>query len=218
MDSYQLPNRNRWDGWVTFAWIMVVLAIIGGIVLIAELGTMEVPERDFRGNVTWREEPNFVVWGAAIGQAVGAAMLAAIFSILNSTYHNSCDMLKMAATTGSNDSQDSAAPVADTLTDSTAVSQSGRNPNQSPKPASKPEKVAPHGLAVYLIERTSPFYHLLKPGYSICKANGNTVDSVGELQSHLKKGTNSIEFADHDGKEYSIRIRLNPEDLGVKFA
>ncbi len=37
------------------------------------------------------------------------------------------------------------------------------------------------------------------------------------LRTPPGKGKNKIEFADQDGKEYSIKLSLNPEDFGVSF-
>lgn len=210
MDNSQLPDRHRWDGWVTFAWFMVALAVLIGLVMIGTGGIVEVPETNYRGNVTWTEQTNYIVWGAAIGQVVGAAMLAAIFSILNSTYRNSCDMLRIAA---------GHAPAPSAFTKS--------GPAPAPAPASDeaeetsasviPEKVAPHGAVVYEIRSTSPFYRLLQPGYSIVSVNGVKVENETEVKDAAKKGKNKTEFADQDGKEYSINISLNPEDFGVTF-
>ena len=208
MDNSQLPDRHRWDGWVTFAWLMVALAVMIGLVMIGAGGTVAVPETNYRGNITWTEQTNYIVWGAAIGQVVGAAMLAAIFSIINSTYQNSCDMLRIAA-------GDAPAPSSSTKSGATPAPTSNQAKD---KPASAaPEKVAPHGAVVYDIKSTSPFYRLLQPGYSIVSANGTKVESEEELREAAKKGKNKIEFSDHDGKKYSITINLNPKDFGATF-
>jgi len=208
MDNSQLPDRHRWDGWVTFAWLMVALAVMIGLVMIGAGGTVAVPETNYRGNITWTEQTNYIVWGAVIGQVVGAAMLAAIFSIINSNYQNSCDMLRIAA---------GPAPAPSTSTKSRSTPSPTSNQTKETATNVMPEKVAPHGAVVYEIRSTSPFYRLLQPGYSIVSVNGVKVENEPELKEAAKKGKNKIEFSDEDGKEYSITINFNPEDFGVTF-
>lgn len=208
MDSYQLPARDRWDGWVTFAWVMVGLALIVGMIMVGAMGTVEIPEQDYRGNVTWTESPNFVVWGAAIGQVVGAAMLAAIFSILNSIYKNSCDMISLAPNQpGSGLSED----------------KSGASVHSAPEVGGRLGESAPDaedGATSLIIEEVkgiSPLYMLAKPGHTILKANGQPVNTLAALRANTTKGQNSLELCDESGEAYALNIGLNPEMFGVTF-
>lgn len=211
MDNSRLPNRHRWDAWITFAWLMVALAVIVGVMLIATVGTVRMPETDFLGNITWTEQTNYIVWGAAIGQAVGVSMLAAIFSILNSIYQNSCDTLLAAAGEVSS-SGATGLPTSEAIGGNACYQAQGEW-----VAVTKPEKEAENGAVVYEILSTSPFYRILKPGYSIVKANGMKVESESEVRDASKKGKNNIEFSDQNGKEYSINIHMNPEDFGITF-
>lgn len=87
------PDRERWTGWVAIAWILALLAIAGGIFAIATAGFVEVPRQNSYGRLQTVTEPNIFIWAIAIGQAVSATMLAAIFSMINSIYQNTCDQL-----------------------------------------------------------------------------------------------------------------------------
>lgn len=93
MSAQTMPDRERWSGWVTFAWLLAILACIGGIALISIAGYVELPRQNSFGRIETAKEPNVFIWAIAIGQAVSAAMLAAIFSMINSIYQNSCDQL-----------------------------------------------------------------------------------------------------------------------------
>ena len=87
------PDRERWIGWVALAWTIAAIAIIGGIVVISTAGFIEVPRSNSFGRMETVKEPNIFIWAIAIGQALSATMLAAIFSMINSIYQNSCDQL-----------------------------------------------------------------------------------------------------------------------------
>ena len=89
----KMPDRERWTGWVTFAWLLAVIACIGGIAIISIAGFVELPRQNGFGSIETTREPNVFIWAIAIGQAVSAAMLAALFSMINSIYQNSCDQL-----------------------------------------------------------------------------------------------------------------------------
>lgn len=93
MSAQNMPDRARWNGWVALAWILALLAIVGGIAVIATAGFIEVPHLNSVGQTETSTEPNVFIWAIAIGQAVSATMLAAIFSMINSIYQNSCDQL-----------------------------------------------------------------------------------------------------------------------------
>lgn len=84
MQSRALPNRDKWVGWVVLAWIIAILACIGGVILISTYG--------FYGYGS-SKEPNITIWSIGIGQAVSGLLIAAIFSMINSIYQNSCDQL-----------------------------------------------------------------------------------------------------------------------------
>lgn len=88
-----IPKRDRWDGWVGLAWLLAVIAIVGGLALISSSGFVEVERYTSLSSTTADTEPNFYIWAIAIGQAVSACLVAALFSIINSIYKNSCDLI-----------------------------------------------------------------------------------------------------------------------------
>lgn len=199
-------NRERWNGWVTLAWLIVALAIVVGLFLVSTLGTIDVPSQDLRGNITWQEEPNPAVWGLAIGQIVAAAMLAAMFSMLNSIYKNSCDLLVSSSNQQGN-----------TISSGTIKSSEKTVETEVTEKLSPLESKASMGLVVQSIERKSPLYHLLKPGYAICKVNGQEVISKEKMFMGLVQGKNLINFADTEDRKFEVRLKLNPDDLGIVF-
>lgn len=205
-------NRDRWNGWVTFAWLIVVLSVIAGIFMISTLETIEVPNQDFRGNITWQEEPNPAVWGVAIGQGFAAAMLAAIFSMLNSIYQNSCDLL---ARQNRHKSNRINCTTTVNSTENTTTTAPEKTISDNMLKLSPSDKMASDGQVIFAIERTSPVYRLLRPGYAICKVNGQEVCSQEKMMMDLVQGKNLIEYADAEDQKYEIRIKLNPDDLGV---
>ncbi|WP_156821570.1 hypothetical protein [Halomonas smyrnensis] len=100
-------------------------------------------------------------------------MLVAIFSILNSTYQNSCDMLRITA---------GHAPAPSAFTKSGSAPAPASDEAEETSASVIPEKVAPHGAVVYEILTTSPFYRLLQPGYSIVSVNGMMVENETEVK------------------------------------
>ena len=84
----RLPDRERWLGWVYFAWVLAGAACILGFFMIAKLGFIEVPSSS---RYVTRTEPNIMIWVMGVGQSLSAIMLAVLFSILNSIYQNTCD-------------------------------------------------------------------------------------------------------------------------------
>ncbi|MDN3562717.1 hypothetical protein [Vreelandella neptunia] len=94
MSAQNMPDRERWSGWVALAWTFALLAIVGGIAVIATTGFIEVPRLNSFDRTETSTEPNVFIWTIAIGQAVSFTMLAAIFSMINSIYQNSCDQLE----------------------------------------------------------------------------------------------------------------------------
>lgn len=83
-----LPDEERWDGWVTFAWLLAALTVFASVVLVATMGFIEFPG-------SYSKSINWPVWGLSIGQSVASLMLAALFSIANAAYKNSCKTMRM---------------------------------------------------------------------------------------------------------------------------
>ncbi len=86
-----LPDENRWNGWVSFVWFIAMITMMASVLLIATMGFIEVP-RTYYGT---EKVINWTVLSWAIGQSIAALMLAALFSIANATYRNSCKTMRM---------------------------------------------------------------------------------------------------------------------------
>lgn len=86
-----LPDENRWNGWVSFAWFIAMITMMASVLLIATMGFIEVP-RTYYGT---EKVANWSVLSWAIGQSIAALMLAALFSIVNASYKNSCKTMRM---------------------------------------------------------------------------------------------------------------------------
>lgn len=181
----KVPDRERWFSWVMIAWMLAAASVIAGIFLITELGYIELPT----GNrFITRREPNVMIWALAIGQALGAIMLAVIFHMLHSIYQNSCDQL--AAT----------------------VAQSPAKP-ASPRPARAGDK----GVRLTEVAQNSPLRGVLSVGCLVARVNGAPVESVGDIAESIEKGGNKFEFDTPAGVSHEKWVHLKlSEPLYIK--
>lgn len=96
-----LPDENRWNGWVSFAWGLAWLTAIASIVMVFTLGYIEVKVPNLssftRDIIPTYTEKHFnwtvLVW--ATGQTVAAFLFAALLSIAHASYKNSCKTMRM---------------------------------------------------------------------------------------------------------------------------
>lgn len=58
MRQQHVPDRDRWIGWVGFAWVLAVVACVAGLSLIIKFGFIEVPSSN---RFVTRTEPNIMV-------------------------------------------------------------------------------------------------------------------------------------------------------------
>lgn len=86
-------NRERWDGWVTFAWLIAVVVIAASVGWVIAFGFVDVPRVTAGGFRSVEREPNLFIWAMAIAQSIGALFFAVTFSILNGIYKNTIDAL-----------------------------------------------------------------------------------------------------------------------------
>ncbi|UBR49822.1 hypothetical protein KF947_21340 [Halomonas sp. FeN2] len=200
--SQNLPNRDRWTGWVALAWLLVVLAIIGGIIIISTAGYVEIPRQNSFGRVETVREPNVFVWAIAVGQAVSAAMLAAIFSMINSIYQNSCDQLAGVSFTKSESSQ----AVSDVREAQNAIDINAED--------AFPDNA---GLKVKDIHTASQLYGRLQPGDHLVAVNGHPVYTEMEAAKAVVKGENKILFINNDGERKMHLVMMKPAPLHIKF-
>ncbi|RUR43377.1 hypothetical protein [Vreelandella populi] len=186
------PNRERWSGWVAIAWILALLAIGGGIFAIATAGFIEVPRQNSFGRLQTVTEPNIFIWAIAIGQAVSATMLAAIFSMINSIYQNTCDQCA---------NMGPSIPRADTVGDASPM-------------VSKPE----HGKGLRLtnVKSGSPVRSVLYTGCLIEKINDQPVDSVAGAESLIQKEPNKFEFQTSAGESHTKWLHVKPGPLMIE--
>ena len=180
--SRALPDRERWIGWVALAWILAAIAVIGGIAAISMAGFIEVARPNSFGRMETVTEPNVFIWSVAIGQAVSATLLAALFSMINSIYKNSCDQLKSTAYAEAREGGDAA-----------SEQRSGEN-----------------GVRLTNVSSQSPLEKVLYTGCLITRLNDETVESVDVLVAQIIKGPNKIEFQTPAGESATKWIHLKP--------
>lgn len=202
MQQAKIPDRDRWYGWVALSWLLVVVAVLAGLALIATAGTVEVPQRDLIGNISWREEPNMMIWGIAIGQALASALFAALISIANSAYQNSCDLLRYVARGEKTGAPPPAAEV-DSATPAT------------PGTPATPAATGLPGIVIERIEPNSPLAGVMRPGFRIAKVNGRDVTTLEEADQNLRKGRNEFEFYNLDGRLVSRRLHVRTSRLHI---
>ncbi|MBB3142187.1 hypothetical protein [Halomonas organivorans] len=201
------PDRCRWDGWVTFVWLIAILACIAAVFLINQLGTMRVPERDVLGNISWTTGPNIPVWAAAIGQAGAGVLFAVLFSMVNSIYKNSCDQLA-ATSLGSAES-------ADTNDDEEELAKA-KYVDQGEELEDTAEYSAPT-LMVDSVRKGSPFYGQVVAGYALMAVNGQEVESEDDISSNMVDGLNEFTFRNRNWKQIKRYVEMSPGSLGINF-
>lgn len=192
------PNRERWEGWVMFAWVLAAIAAISGVVLISAYGQIEVPSgTDFRGNVRWDKQANVLVWTAAIGQALGTIMLAVIFSIINSIYQNSCDLINNV--------------IDDVVNEKNGESEGGGLLTIGSKKTSGSESLG--GLKITKVRTASPFDGILHPGYLLLSINGHKPMDGLDAAKQVIDGENEVIFQKPDGELVKRIVPMRPGPL-----
>lgn len=195
----KMPDRERWIGWVALAWILAAVAIIGGIAAISMAGFIEVARPNSFGRMETVREPNVFIWAIAIGQAVSAAMLAAIFSMINSIYQNSCDQMA---------GVDFGEPKPDLGQYSDAVE--GEVEPSNTESGYK-------GLKVISVHRASPLSGLIKEGFVLISINKKPVLTELSAAKAVVKGKNIIEFLNSESVRQAYAIQMEPGPLHIKF-
>lgn len=198
MKTTALPYRERWTGWVTFAWVLAMIAIIGGIAIIVTAGFIEVPRLNSFGRTETSTEPNVFIWALAIGQAVSALMLAALFSIINSIYQNSCDHLAEIAVASPEQSMPQPEPD-----DVDEVEVAGEWDGE--------------GLKVLSVHASSQLHGVLKGGYVLTKVNDTAVKNEIQAAQAVFEGYNAIEYVDNSGAMKRRMITMEPAPLHIQF-
>lgn len=199
--SHQAVNRiierHRWDGLVAFSWILAIAAIAMSIWLIYKFGVIEVTS--FVGTTYSRTEThyNFIVWGYGAGLSVSAILLAGLFSMINSSYKNSCDQL-----------------AASFRIEKILKGQAGEIDQDS---AEDSEPVSPEwGLKVEWVNHDSPLRWILHNGCVIVTINGVPANNTGQASSLIIDGDNIIEIITMQGRRTTKEIHMSKGDLGIK--
>ncbi|TFH84768.1 hypothetical protein EQG41_20640 [Billgrantia azerbaijanica] len=199
-DNMGFPNRKRWDGWVVFTWVLAGITTVASFLIIAEHGQIEVPNSSGWKTTT---QINPLIWAVGIGQTVGALLLAALFSMVNGIYKNSCDQLRVAMGAEIRQSgEEFSSSECDT-------EQSSASTSESQKPS--------QGLRVSSIHQASPFYGKLSEGFSILRVNDHRVTSELEAASAVVDGKNYIEVLSPGGHVSQFVIKMQPGPLHIKF-
>lgn len=195
MSSMSVPSRDKWSMWVGLAWIVAALAVLGGIVVISEMSRVPVPSGTMGGGVEYRT--NYLIVGAAAGQALGAVFLAVIMSMLNSIYKNSCQLLQ----------------------ESRPTQPAAEQPEISDGPSAADEAAQGRGVKVGYINEASPLYSLVKVGNVVLSINGTEVFSVRQASGCLIDGENCVSYLDHQGNFLERKFKASVNDsLGIKPA
>ncbi|KIN13495.1 hypothetical protein [Halomonas sp. KHS3] len=190
MSAQTMPDRERWSGWVTFAWLLAILACIGGVAIIAIAGSIEVPRENGFGRVETVREANVFIWSLGIGQAVSALMLAALFSMINSIYKNSCLLVGLQSDVDPSLKEDA--------------------PNRS-WPQSSNMTPDANGPRVVKISDKSPLFDKAYVDWYLTKANGNNISSSKDIKPMLKLGENSFIFIKPTGEQVTINTTVNSD-------
>lgn len=190
MSLHNMPNRNRWNGWVTFAWFLAILACLAGVAIIAILGFIEVPRESSFGRVEMVREANVYIWSLCIGQAVGALMLAALFSMINAIYQNSCSLLSM---------------------QNSSVASPSQGGSDDPWPATHSQQSVHPGPKVVNISDKSPLFDKAYVDWSLAEINGNSIFASKDIKKVMRRGENNFTFIKPDGQQVSIIAKVSQD-------
>lgn len=172
-------NPNRWDGWVSFAWILAALTIVGVLILVAKYGMVESYSVDRFGLRSLDREVNVFVWAVGIGQSIAAVMVAGLFSMVNSIYKNTCD------------------PVA-TTTDQKALS----------SPDVDKGYAGASGVVITRIKESSPLFDKAYVGWKIVGVNGSAIEDPVDIAKFLVNGFNVIQLIDSKGRDEAFEVMV----------
>ncbi|WP_447043971.1 hypothetical protein [Vreelandella sp. H-I2] len=190
MSAQNMSDRERWSGWVTFAWLLAILACIGGIAVIAMAGFIEVPRENRFGRVETVREVNVFIWSLGIGQAISAVMLAALFSMVNAIYKNSCLLLGLQPDVQPNEKNESL-----------------NNPDADVPNASKSD----NGPKVVKISDKSPLFDKAYVDWRLTEINGHDIAASRDVNSVLKVGENSFMFTKPAGERVTIIAKVSSD-------
>jgi len=91
MDGKKI-DKHRWEVWVTLGWFFALAVCAASAYLIYSAGAISIPISNSSGFVTSNQpEVNWFVWLAGIGQSLASLLFAALISIANGSYQQSCE-------------------------------------------------------------------------------------------------------------------------------
>lgn len=185
----KLPERSRWEGWVVFTWLIAALTAVASLFLVGAHGQVEVPRPSGFGTTT---EVNIFIWAIGIGQTVGALLLAALFSMINSVYQNSCELV--------------------------AASRKGEEGGDEAGASLDPENVdLDSGLLVKTIRTASQLEGILRPGYKLLSVNGHQPEDELDAAQLVVDGENDIQFMTTGGEVIRRSVPMRRGPLHIKF-
>jgi len=183
----KMQDRDRWSGWVNFAWLLAILACIGGVAVIAMAGFIEVPRENRFGRIETVREANLFIWSLGIGQAVSALLLAALFSMVNDIYKNSCSLLGVQPHNVDSD---------------TNVVSNGSWPESH-------KGLQGHtGPKVVKISDKSPLFDKVYADWSLAEINGRIISASNDIKKVIRPGENNFTFTKPDGEQVSIIAKV----------
>lgn len=182
----ELPNRDKWIGFVALAWLVAVIVILASIYLISELGTMR------KGS--YGTSPNLTIWAIGISESIFALLMAGIFTMINSIYQNSCDQTALLKSRG-----------AEKILPSTSSA-----PTPQPK-----NSVAREGLRLKAIHKGSPFYGVLGEGFSLQSINDVPLSTLEEAEAAKKQGKNFADIISPGGFTSKITFKVKTDTLNI---
>jgi len=191
----KLPDKTRYEGWVTVTWILAGLTGVASLILVGTHGTVEIPRP---GDFGTTSDVNVIIWAIAIGQTLGALLVAAIFSMVNSIYQNSCDLLSNSA-------------LAPTVEDS------GKKIEGSEKKTISTGLAAEGGLLVKQVRTASQLDGILRPGYKLLRVNGEQPDDELSAAKLVVNGENDIEYMTIGGEVVRRLVPMRRGPLHIIF-
>lgn len=190
MANQTLPDEERYLGWVTLAWTIAVITCALSVWLVATMGMVKIPRLSIYSTAPAGTETviNWTIWGWAIGQSLAALLFAALFSIANSAYRNSCKTVAMLV-------KQQPTPKAEDLTTIDPTS----------------------GLRVEQVRTASPLEGVLHPGYRLLRVNGQEPEDANDAAALIVKGENQLIYCNLEGKVCTHKQKMQPGPLHITF-
>lgn len=192
MQQGQAPDRNRWTWCVNAMWGVAIFVGVASLIMIGAFSN-----GPGGGDV--------FLWIAAFAQTFGAVLMAGLFSMVNSIYQNSCDLLTGGRVVEA-PSVGEAVASGSTGVEAGADSATGRVTSSRGVDGRK-------GVQIQSVKAESPLYCQVQPGDVLLSVNGQDVTSERDAANQIISGMNRLEVLEAGGGVSILSLDMRPGPL-----